>query len=477
MDLPDVLRREMHAPNPLLEAGDHVLVAVSGGPDSLALLHALHHLRAEIGLRELSAAHFNHGLRGREADGDAAFVAGFCAAHGIACYLEKADIAAEAARAHVSVQEAARTARYAFFARAAQQCGAGKVATGHTQDDQVETVLLHILRGTGLDGLRGIPARRGSYVRPLLGVTRAQVEAYCAVHALVPRRDSSNSDSSHYTRNRIRHELLPLLEQDYSPGTRNSLLRLSQIAGADADFLQTHARAVLEQVTLADSSSPARLTLSRAGLRALHPALLRHVLRAAVDEARGTTAGITHRHWEQMCAALLSPRQTGWEVTTPTPHWRIAVQGDVVTLVRQEDQPPREMSSGSVQLEMGGRTQIPGSGGWIQAALLANSPLPLPTPTQAVFDARQVHLPSLHVRFWQPGDRIAPRGMAGHTKKLQDIFTNAKVPRPQRSHVPLVADQEGLLWAAGLAAAERGRVTQATQECLVLTASFACPPD
>jgi len=472
MDLLDVLRREMRAPTPLLEAGDHALVAVSGGPDSLALLHALHGLRTDLGLRGLSAAHFNHGLRGREADSDAAFVARFCVARSIPCFVEKAGIAAEAARAHVSVQQAARTARYAFLARAAHQCGADKVATGHTQDDQVETVLLHLLRGTGLDGLRGIPLRRGIYVRPLLSVSRAQVEAYCAAHALHPRQDSSNQDTSHYTRNRIRHELLPLLEQGYYPGTRTSLLRLSQIAGADADFLQAHARMVLGQVTLSEHGSPTSLTLSRMGLRALHPALLRHVLRAAMGRARGTTEGITHQHWARICAAVLSPDETRWELTTPTPHCRIAVQAGALTITRQDDQAAPAANSCSIRLEAGRRRELPGSGRHVQAELSAMLPLPLPGSERAVFDARQVHLPSLHVRFWQHGDRIAPRGMAGHTKKVQDIFTDAKVPRAQRSQVPLVADREGLLWVAGLTAAERGRITQATRQCLVLTASF-----
>lgn len=477
MDLPEAMRREMRVTDPLLSPGDHVLAAVSGGPDSLALLHALHSLRIDFGLGSLSAAHFNHGLRGQEADDDAAFVAGFCAARGIACFVEKADIAFEAAQAHTSVQQAARTARYAFFARAAQQCGANKVAMGHTQDDQIETVLLHILRGTGLDGLRGIPPRRGIYVRPLLSVTRAQVEDYCAAYALAPRRDSSNQDSSHYTRNRIRRELLPLLVRDYHPGTRSSLLRLSQIASADADFLQSHAQTVLGEVMLAENSSTACLTLSRTKLRALHPALLRHVLRAALTQVRGTTESITHQHWEQICNAVLVQEQTAWGLTTPTPFCHVGVHADRVMVTRQEDHAPPAACSYSAMLSAGGRAELPGSDRHVGAELSATLPLPPPTGEQADFDAHQVHLPSLHVRFWQPGDRIAPRGMAGHTKKVQDIFTDAKVPRPQRSQVPIVADREGLLWVTGLSAAERARVTQATRQFLVLTASSVRPPD
>lgn len=470
-DLIEALRVLLRVPNPLLEQGDHVLAAVSGGPDSLALLHALGSLRIDIGLLGLSAAHFNHGLRGQEADDDAAFVAGFCAARGIPCFVGKADIAQEAAQAHVSVQQAARAARYAFLARTAQECGASTVATAHTQDDQAETVLLHVLRGTGLDGLRGIPARRGIYVRPLLGVSRAQVEAYCAAHALLPRTDTSNSDTSHYARNRVRHDLLPLLERDYHPGVRSALLRLAQTASADADFLHAHAQAMLGQATMAQSVSPAGLTLSRDSLRALHPALLPRVLRAALAQVRGSTENITHHHLAQVSQALLSPAETAWGMTTPAPLCHVIVRTDTLILAMPGSAATGADSAYSAHLPLGGSAQMPRAGQCVQTELRELSALPSPASSTAVFDAQQVHLPSLHVRSWRPGDRLARRGAAGRTQKVQDIFTNAKVPRHLRAQVPIVADQDGLLWVAGFAASERAQITQATQHCLVLTAS------
>ncbi len=480
MDLLDVLRREMLAPNPLLQTGDHILVAVSGGPDSLALLHALSALRVEIGLQGLSAGHFHHGLRGQEADDDAAFVADFCAAQSISCVVERGDVGTDAARAHISIQQAARTARYAFFARAAHQCGAGKVATAHTQDDQVETVLLHILRGTGLDGLRGIPARRGIYVRPLLGVSHAQVEQYCAAHALHPRRDTSNTDPSHYLRNRLRLELVPLLERDYAPGVRGALLRLSEIARADADFLHAHAEAALREAILDETSTPPGLTLSRAALAALHPGLLPHVLRAALIRVRGTAEGITHRHLTQAADALRGPAQARWGMTTPAPRCRLMVRAHALVLAVGDDETPALPPSLAAPLPVGGGIAWHGAEWHVQAELEDRPPAPpflrqrlRNSPQQAVFDAAHIHLPSLHVRAWQPGDRIAPRGMAGHAKKVQDVFTDAKVPRRERPHVPIVADRDGVLWVAGLTSSERGHLTQATQQCLVLTAFFA----
>lgn len=322
MALPDGLNRAI-AHCGLLAPGDRVLVAVSGGPDSLALLHALHSLREELGLADLQAAHLNHGLRGAESATDSAFVAAFCAARGIPCRVGTADVTAVTRQRKVSTQQAARLIRYQFLDATANAVGADKIATGHTQDDQAETVLLNILRGTGLDGLRGIPARRGRLVRPLLDVSRAEVTAYCEAHGLTPRLDASNLATDHYTRNRIRLELLPQLASDYNPGVRDALLRLSQIAARDADYLAQQALTALAEVTLA--AEPSRLVLDRVKMAPLHPSLLRHVLRAALAQFRGTGEAITHEHLELLCAAIVGERRLPFGLTTPPPPCAVKV--------------------------------------------------------------------------------------------------------------------------------------------------------
>ena len=192
------------------------------------------------------------------------------------------------------------------------------MATGHTQDDQAETILLNVLRGTGLDGLRGIPLRRGVYVRPLLQTSRAAVEAYCAEHGLSPRRDPSNADPSHYTRNRLRLDLLPALERDFNPAVRGALLRLAETAARDADFLRVQAEEALEALTLERAAGT--LTLDARRLRLLHPALWRHILRAAFARVRGTALGLTHAHLEPLCDALAGRRHLPFGLTTPPPH-------------------------------------------------------------------------------------------------------------------------------------------------------------
>ncbi len=302
----------------LLAPGDRVLVATSGGPDSLALLHALHACRDEMGLADLQAAHLDHGLRGDESAAEAQFVAEWCRERDIACTVGRADVAALKTVRRAGTQEAARAARYAFLERTAQDTGANKIATAHTHDDQIETVLLNILRGTGLDGLRGIPLRRGPFIRPLRDTPRAAVEAYCAEQGLSPRLDPSNADTTHYTRNRVRLELLPLLERDYHPGVRDALLRLSETAAHDADYLHQQAAEMLKELTMGCSET--RLILDARKLRALHPSLLRHVLRGALTGLRGTALGVTHEHLEPLCEALAGGRRLPFGLTTATPH-------------------------------------------------------------------------------------------------------------------------------------------------------------
>ena len=230
----------------MLEAGESVVVAVSGGPDSLCLLHVLMGLRAELGI-ELHVAHLNHGLRGDEAAADAEYVRGLAAEWGVAATVETADVPAYRRTRRLSLEEAARQVRYAFLTRVAAAVGAHTVATGHTADDQVETILMHWLRGAGLTGLRGMqPVQEWPgglrVIRPLLEVSRGDVEAYCVANGLRPRRDRSNNDERIW-RNRVRRQLLPLLEQ-LSPGVRASILRTAHILADDDAYMRDQVRSL-----------------------------------------------------------------------------------------------------------------------------------------------------------------------------------------------------------------------------------------
>lgn len=439
----------------LFVPGDRVLVAVSGGPDSLSLLHCLWQHGLALGLESVEAAHLDHGLRGDESAAEAAWVAAWCAERGIPCYLGLAALGETARKG--SKQSAARTARYAFLEKIAAQISASAIATAHTQDDQIETVLMNVLRGTGLDGLRGIPPRRGLFVRPMLDVSRADVEAYCAMHSLTPRHDPSNFSPDTYTRNRIRLELLPQLERDYHPGVRQSLLRLSEITKRDSEYLQTQAKAALAQAT--QDRDFHQITLDRFALAALHPALLRHTLRAALSEMRGTGEGLTYAHLEQISDAITAGNRQTFGLNLPVPKGTVRVTQEIVTVTL--DRVPMPAADTIVSLPVPGIACRSENNRQVQASFD-------PLPHSVTLDAETVQLATLAVRSWQPGDRIDPLGMVGRHKKVADIFSDAKVPRSERNRVPIVLDANGLLWVAGHCVSERAKVTPETRRVLYL---------
>lgn len=441
----------------LLNPNDRILVAVSGGPDSLCLLHVLWAEREARRLGSVTAAHLDHGLRGAESAAEAEWVAAWCAERGIACHVGRVNVGAGRGQ---SVQEAARAGRYEFLEQTAAAVGADKIATGHTRDDQVETVLANILRGSGLDGLRGIPERRGRIIRPLLDVSRAEVEAYNDANGLRPRLDSSNLSGEHYTRNRIRLELLPEMRTHYSVGVDAALLRLSAIAARDSDYLAQQAAAALADVTRA--SDAAHLELDRAAVAALHPALLRYVLRQAIERMRGTGAGVTYEHLEAICQAVSAVTRVGFTLTLPFPLCRVRVTEQVVALSLAGRTAPA--ASVSVALPVPGEVTVEALG-WTVRAAWENH------PGAVRFDADAVDLSSLAVRNRRLGDRLDPLGMGGRHKKVSDILTDAKVPRAQRERVPLVGDSRGILWIAGYTQAERAKETSATTRRLFLSAT------
>ena len=445
----------------LLSPGDTVLVAVSGGPDSLSLLHRLWTEREG---RQISveAAHLDHGLRGAESAAEAEWVLNWCAERGIVCHSGREDVAAFASAHKRGKQEAARMVRYAFLERTAVTVGADKIATGHTQDDQAETVLGNILRGTGTDGLCGIPERRGLIIRPFLGVSRTEIDAYCAAHGLSPRQDASNFSPDHYTRNRLRLELLPQLRREYNPRVEDALLRLSEIAARDSDYLAGQAQAALAGVTR--ESDVFRVQLDRAALAALHPALLRSALRLAISNLRGTGKGISFEHLEKVCSAVLSGAVTAFALVLPSPLCTVRVTDQVLTLTLAKV--PVSLGYISAALPVPGTAVLDKIGWTVQADWK--------DLTSAVrLDADAVDCGSLEARNWRSGDKMDPLGMGGRHKKVSDIFTDAKVPRSERARVPIVADAQGIVWIAGHTLAERVKVTDKTARVLYLSVQEA----
>jgi tRNA(Ile)-lysidine synthase len=463
-EVEDAIRASVRSEPPLLAAGDRVLVAVSGGPDSMCLLHALLALQGEIGLGAVEAAHLDHGLRGAESAADAAAVAAFCAERAVNCVLGAADVAGRADRDRLSIQEAAREERYAFLERAAADRGMNKIATAHTRDDQVETVLLNAIRGSGLDGLRGMPAVNGARVRPLLSVGRDAVEAYCARHGIAARTDASNADPDHYARNRIRLEVLPALRRSH-PGADRSILRLARTAGSAAEHIRAEAVSALEALSVVTRTGGLEIDAGR--LVALHPALQSAVVREAIVRLRGSTAQITESHIDLVRSLLVAEVRGG--LTTPSP--TVMIRGDrrSLTLERRDTGPLGAIES--VILPAPGDVRDPLGLWWISAGRGGQDASPSGGLVHEVtIDPTRIDAGGLVVRSRRAGDRIDPVGLRGKHRKLQDLFVDGRVPQPRRDGYPIVCDPWGPIWVPGLALANRAVALDPARSALALCA-------
>lgn len=450
----------------LFAAGDHLLVAVSGGPDSVALLSVLASLAPSKRLT-VSALHVNYGLRGKESEEDARFVSCLCAELGVPLTCERIDLSSPPNRRKgMSLQARARDARYAALQRAAAVLGASKIALGHTADDQAETLLMWMLRGSGAAGLAGIrPVRDAVYVRPLLAVSRADVLAYVNAKGLAFRMDSSNAKPV-YLRNRIRHELLPLLKQ-FNPAVVDALTRQADILrDEDACFDQWVSDWVGRNVLTGEDRS---LAVPRAALLELPVALQRRAIRRVVQQVAGGSHGPTFGAAEAVLEKIVRGRSGS----------SLALQGAWVVRDYQyvrffpERSPGRHHSGRvppravSVCADIPSTVVWPPTGQAIRFRYSDAEDGPAPAGRQiARFDADRF-TPRLEVRSWQTGDVFHPQGMAGRRKKLQDYFTDIKLPRERRAEVPLLVSPEGILWIVGHRADQRFRVTPSTRHIVM----------
>ncbi|HUU62609.1 MAG TPA: tRNA lysidine(34) synthetase TilS [Dehalococcoidia bacterium] len=445
------------------EKGRKVLVGVSGGPDSVCLLHILDQLKDSLGVR-LHVAHLNHMLRGIESDADASYVKELSDTLGIPATFEKRDVEAYHREHSLSLEAAAREVRYDFFSRAAESIGAGCIALGHTQDDQVETILMNLVRGTGLMGLRGMGTIRKLrspgggilvVVRPLLDVARRETEEYCRVHKLSPRSDLSNY-SLEYTRNRIRYELVPLLRK-YNKNIGNALIRTARSAADELSFIEKQVFQVWDRVV---REQPNGLLLDSKALLSLHPALQRHLLRQVVDQILGDLTDIESVHIEKMMEALSKP--AGKRLSLPRGLvFHVGYQTCLVTR-GSVDICPLPALEGENRLNVPGDTELPG---WLVRASITQ-PGSKAEGFVACLDLDAAGS-NLVVRGRKAGDRFQPLGM-GEPKRLQDFMVDAKIPRMWRDHVPLVCSPEGIVWVVGWRIAERVRVIDSTKKVLWL---------
>jgi len=499
--------------NNLIQPGRNIVVGVSGGADSVCLLHILAKWQNKLDI-ELHVAHLNHQLRGAESEGDAGYVADLADSLGIAVTIGKRDVAAYRSRRNCSIEEAARELRYDFLAEVANDVGAHRVAIGHTRDDQVETVLMHILRGTGISGLCGLkPSSPVLFahselkaqnlelvvIRPLLDITRQETLSYCQEHQLRSRFDSSNL-SLYFLRNRLRLELLPSLRK-YNPSVDQALLRLAKIAKDDSSFIEQQALQLWDEVSRQEKDA---IYLDRKRIGFLPVAMQSRLIRLAVDKVLGDTQDIEASHIEAIRSLLTKP--VGKRISLP--HglicWSEYDEVAIATLSLSLPAIPKERSNqrislgvnptkgeqsqilsstcpfpplqGEVPLRVPGETQLPG---WqVKASIVHERTAPASLNVSSLslrakrnnlvgeFDLHKTGT-ELFVRRRQPGDRFQPLGI-DMSKKLQDFMVDVKIPLAWRDRIPIVCSSGQIIWVMGWRIDDSVKVTEASKEVLRL---------
>ena len=438
----------------MIKAGDRVIAAVSGGADSVVLLHALHGLSGKLGM-SLVAAHLDHGLRGEEGRGDAVFVADYAAALGLPCIVERADVAGYCRENGCSTEQGAREVRYGFLRRALLDRDADAVATGHTADDQAETVLMRLLRGSGSSGLSAIrPVRDGWIIRPLLDVTADEIAGYVRRHGLSFRVDRTNADRD-LLRNRIRHHLVPMLRQEYNPRIVRGLGRLADVIRCEAEYLDERAAAFLADHGRAADGKV--FHLDREAWRDAAPAVQRVLVRHLVRAVGGSEAQLDFDRVEDTRAWI--GRSAIGRIHELPGGIRMECRRSELVICRGTFAPYR------VDFEVPGRVEVPASNLSIRVAEGSAGDAPAATPRRAVFDAGTVPR-QWTVRSREPGDRMSPRGLAGH-KSLKKLFNEWDVPRLLRDRVPVVTGGDRVLWVAGHRQGSEGMVTGKTRRVMV----------
>jgi tRNA(Ile)-lysidine synthase len=463
----------------LFPQGGPVVVGVSGGPDSLCLLDGLRQLDYGV-----IAAHFDHMLRADSAE-DARKVEAIARQMKVPFCLGQADVRGLAAQESLSIEEAARKARYRYLFQAARAHQAQAVAVAHTADDQVETVLMHLLRGSGLNGLKGMTPRavlpewdeQIPLVRPLLAVWREETEAWCREHELPALHDPSNQETI-YFRNRLRHELIPYL-QGYNPNIKEGVWRMARTLGADQEVLEAQLDLAWQRCWLEDASG--WVSLSLAGIQDLAVGLQRGVLRRAIGRLRPGLRDIDYEVIERGLAWMRAPQAAGWLDLAAglqlRVEWGRVYVCENYALPVDESWP--QVAAGKLLfLEVPGKIDL--DNGW---ALQADWEQPGEAERRpqsylagdgvgrleldAWLDGERLRLP-LQVRGLRPGERLAPLGMDGHSLKLSDFYTNRKLPQRAREGWPLVLSGEEVAWAAGLRMSERYKVGPETRRLVRL---------
>lgn len=445
--------------NRMITTGDKIVVGVSGGPDSLCLLHVLKKLSRELGCN-LYAAHLNHKFRGEAADADAAFVGEICMEWGIPAFIEVFDVPAYIEETGLSPEEAGREIRYRLFDRVCEKVGGNKIAVAHNLNDHVETILMRFMRGSGIDGLKGIEAVRGNIIRPLLEIDRFRIEEYCDENGLEPRIDKTNLESV-YHRNRIRLELIPYIEKNFNPNIKMALSRFSELVKDENDFLEIEAGEKLRDIA---EFYEDRVVIDVSMFSVLHTALQRRIVRQCIERLSDTLKGFDFKHFEGVLE--LRSKTTGAAIMLPH-KLKAFISYDKLVLAKDIDIVKTDKKCYyKLKYEYDNSIDI-AKGSITISRKNAEKIGELRGHKDVIYIDPESIKEGLVLRCRKPGDMFAPIGMKG-TKKLKEYLIDEKVPRDKRDELLFIADGSEIVWIVGGRLSEKYKITEKTSDAVVI---------
>lgn len=440
--------------NELLQKGDKVVVGLSGGPDSVCLLHMLCSVRDIYNL-EIVAAHINHMLRGKEADEDENYARKISNSLGVEFFCKREDINRYGKEKGLSSETAGREVRYNFFNEVKRNCSFSKIATAHNANDQAETVLMRIMRGTGLEGLGGIPVKRdGIYIRPILFMNRKEVEEYCDEMNLQPRIDESNLERV-YSRNKVRLDILPYMKENFNPDVIETINRMAIILQEDNNFIQREVEKAFKIYCekIDDSIKIGKELFNN------DKVIISRVIRKAISDVSGSKYDVEMKHTQEVI--ILSELGTNKKVDLPNKIIAQNIYGDIY-IKRREEVKINSNKELFIDKENILGEKIEFGKYIIRFEKLSNEKNIKFTNNNLIkcFNFDKIN-GNIIIRYRKNGDKIVPLGMSGN-KKIKDIFIDMKIPQEERNNIPILQFDNDIAWVVGVRVSEKYKVTKDT---------------
>lgn len=444
--------------NKMFNVGDKVVVAVSGGPDSICLLHVLYIIKDKLGI-DLVAAHINHCLRGDEANKDEEYVKEFCNSLDIECFVKRENVEKVAMEKKISTEMAGREIRYDFFQKILTKIQGNKVAIAHNSNDQAETVLMRIIRGTGIEGLVGIKVVRDNiFVRPIIDISRVEIEEYCKDNNLNPRIDKSNLETI-YTRNKVRLELIPYIEKNFNPHIIETLNRLSLNMKDDSDYI---AKISIEHYKTHCKKTENRIIINKIAFEE-HISILSRMIRMALKDIKGDLYNLDKKHIEDVIN--IQKGHTGKSIMLPEGIRVLNNYGDIC-FYSEKHKSFKDIYEKEYILKIDSENKLNEIGLSINLKVIDAQNIGELNKKKLIkcFDYDKI-ADKIKLRYRKNGDKFVPFGMKG-SKKLKDLFIDLKIPKDERDEIPLIIFGEDIAWIVGYRISEKFKIDKNTKNIL-----------